>query len=331
MLRIYFTMAFDLISIGDSGIDTLVAIHDASLHCFVRKEECQICFNYADKILADDLHTKTAYNAMNNAVGSARLNLKTAFYTVLGGDHNGRRIFDTLKQEGVDTQYVKTEKNLRSNASVVINFRGERTILVYHERFHYRLPRFAPTKWFYLTSMGHYFLPFYNSFARYLSRKKLKLGFNPGTFQLKAGVSKLKPVLKATAALFLNKEEARLVTRIHDEHDIKELLRAMRKLGPEIAVITDGPKGSFAADGNKFYHSPVFPVAIVERTGAGDSFATAVVAALCYGHDIKEALRWGAINSASVIQKIGPQDGLLKLSILKSILKKHPRFQPRVI
>ena len=322
---------YDLISIGDSGIDNLVAIHDASLHCFVRKDECQICFNYADKILADDFQTKTAYNAMNNAVGSARLKLKTAFYTVLGGDHNGRRIFDTIKQEGVDTKYVKTEKNLRSNASAVINFKGERTILVYHERFHYILPRFAPTKWFYLTSMGHYFLPFYNSFARYVSRKKSKVGFNPGTFQLKAGAQKLKPVLKVAAALFLNKEEARLMTRIHDERDIKELLRGMIKLGPKIAVITDGSKGSFATDGSKFYHSSVFPVKMIERTGAGDSFATAFVAALCYGQNIKEALRWGCVNSAAVIQKIGPQDGLLTLGTLRSILKKHSRFQPRAI
>ena len=324
-------MAYDLISIGDSGIDTLVAIHDASLHCFVRKDECQICFNYADKILADDMHTKTAYNAMNNAIGSARLGLKTSFYTVLGGDAHGRRIMEALNYDGVDTKYIKIEKDKKSNASVVINFRGERTILVYHEDFHYRLPRLPDTRWFYLTTMGRRFLPVYNALVRHIQQTKTKLGFNPGTFQLKAGAGKLKPVLKVTAVLFLNKEEARLMTRIHDERDIKELLRGMRKLGPEIAVLTDGLKGSFATDGNKFYHSSAFPTKMIERTGAGDSFATAFVAALCYGHDIKEALRWGAINSASVIQKIGPQDGLLKLSLLKSILKKHPRFQPRVI
>jgi sugar/nucleoside kinase (ribokinase family) len=324
-------MAFDLISIGDSGIDTLVEIHEASLHCFVRKEECQICFNYADKILADDVHTKTAYNAMNNAVGSARLGLKTAFYTHVGAEPNGRRIVEALRHEGIDDRYTVVEAKKRSNASVVINFRGERTILVYHEQFRYRLPRFASTRWFYLTSMGHNFLPFCNAFARSLRRRPAKLGFNPGTFQLRAGPRKLRPILQATTALFLNKEEARLFTGIHEERDVRELLRGMVKLGPSVAVITDGPKGAYAASGEQVYFMKVFPAPIVERTGAGDSFATAFVAALAHGHDTREALRWGAVNSAAVIQKIGPQDGLLRLADLRRALRRHPRFQPRPI
>ena len=322
-------MAYDLIAIGDSGIDTLVQIHEASVHCNLNREDCQLCIRYADKILADDLHTKTAYNANNNAVGSARLGLQTAFYTVVGGDTNGRRILETLKDEGVDTKYVAIDRSKKTNASVVINFQGERTILVYHERYRYHLPKFARTKWFYVTSTGHNFLPLYNALARYASRVKAKVGFNPGTFQLKAGVKKLKPMLKASTILFLNKEEARLLTGIHEEADIKELLRGMRRLGPPIAVLTDGPKGSYALDGEHYYHLGIFPAQVVERTGAGDSFATAFVAALLYGHDVAEALRWGSINSASVIQKIGPQDGLLKLVGLRRVLKTHPRFLPR--
>ena len=322
---------YDIITIGDSGIDTLVSIHDANVHCFLNKDDCQLCIRYADKIIADDMQTKTAYNAMNNAVGSARLGLRTAFYTVLGDGASGRRILDTLVQEKVDTRYVKIDRQRKSNASVVINFKGERTILVYHENFHYQLPRLATTKWFYLTTMGQRFLPVYSSLVKRLRRTKEKLGFNPGSFQLKAGAAKLKPVFKTTNALFLNKEEARLMTHIPEERNIKDLLQAMLKLGPEIAVITDGVKGSFAAAGVKFYHLPIIHVPTIERTGAGDSYGTAFVAALYYGHDVKEAMRWGTVNSASVVQKIGPQDGLLKLSFLKLELKKHSRLQPRVI
>lgn len=322
-------MPFDIISIGDSGIDTLVKIHEASVHCSLNREDCQLCIRYADKILADDLHTKTAYNANNNAVGSARLGLKTAFYTVVGGDANGRRIMETLRDEGVATGYVAVDRTKKTNASVVINFQGERTILVYHERYRYRLPKFSRTRWFYVTSTGHNFLPLFNALARHVGRVKAKVGFNPGTFQLKAGAAKLKPILTAATVLFLNREEARLMTRIREERDVKELLRGMRKLGPPVAVLTDGPKGSYAFDGDRYYRLGVFPAPIVERTGAGDSFATAFVAALVYGHDVPEALRWGSVNSASVIQKIGPQDGLLRLPALRSTLRRHLRYQAK--
>lgn len=322
---------YDLISIGDAGIDTLIEIHDANIHCSLNKDDCQLCFRYADKILVEGIISKTAYNGMNAAVGAARLGLKTALLATVGGDHGGQRILGVLKREGVDTHFIFVEKKLKTNASVVLNFKGERTILVYHEDYHYRLPRLPSTHWFYVTTMGRRYWSVYNDIVRRVQRTKENIGFNPGSFQLKDGAQKLKPILKVTTVLFLNKEEARLLTHSHDEDDVKELLRAMLKLGPKTAVLTDGSKGSFASDGHKFYYSATFRAKMVERTGAGDSFATAFVSALRAGYDIKEALRWGAVNSASVIQKIGPQDGLLTLDTLRSILKKHPRFQSRAI
>lgn len=323
---------YDLISIGDAGIDTLVDLHEESAQCSLNREESLICLRYADKILVDGMTSKTAYNGMNVAVGAKRLALKTSLYATVGGDHAGRRILNVLEREGVDTRHMVVEKKLRTNASVVLDYNEERTILVYHEDYHYRLPRLArQTKWVYLTTMGKRYAPVYAAVTRFISHGRTKLAFNPGSFQLKAGVRKLKAVLGITGVLFVNKEEARLLTSNQDERDIKELLRGLLKLGPKIAVVTDGPKGSYASDGEHFYSLSVLPIKIVERTGAGDSYATGFVAALIHGHDLKEAMRWGAVNSASVIEQIGPQDGLLKLAELHHKLRIHPRFQPRLI
>jgi sugar/nucleoside kinase (ribokinase family) len=324
-------MAFDFIAVGDAGIDTLVALNEAHIACSINKEDCQICLQYAEKILVDGIVSKTAYNGMNAAIGAARLGLKTGLFATVGDDHGGQRIVDVLKREKVSPRYVNVLKKHKSNASVVLNYQGERTILVFHEDYHYKLPKLESTKWFYLTTMGKRFLPVYLSLARVVKQSKAKLSFNPGSHQLKFGARKLKPVLEATSVLFLNKEEARLFTRISEEDDIKQLLRAMTKLGPEIAVITDGPKGSYVFDGEAYFRLPIFPAPIVERTGAGDSFGTAFTAALCNGQNIREAMRWGTMNSAGVIQKIGPQDGLLTIQEMRKALKNNPRFQPKAL
>ncbi len=320
---------FDFIAVGDAGIDTLVMLSEANVECSVNKEDCQLCLQYADKILVNGIVSKTAYNGMNAAVGARRLGLKTGLFATVGGDHSGARILDVLKREGIDRKYVRVEKKLRTNASVVLDYKGERTILVYHEDYHYRLPKLEPTKWFYLTTMGKRFLPVYLDLARVVKRTDASLSFNPGSHQLKLGAKKLKPVLEATTVLFLNKEEARLFTRISEEDDIKQLLRAMVKLGPRVAVITDGPKGSYVFDGASFYRLPIFPAPVIERTGAGDCFGTAFTAALARGKDIREAMRWGTIDASGVIQKIGPQDGLMSFAELGRQLKRHPRFQPK--
>lgn len=320
---------YDFIAIGDAGVDTLVELGDASVHCTINKKQCELCLRYADKILVDGMVSKTAYNGMNAAVGAARLGLKTAIFATVGGDANGRRVLDVMKREGVSTDYVKVEKKLRTNASVVLNYKGERSILVYHEDYHYKLPKLDRTKWFYLTTMGKRWPSVYEGIARVVRKTGAKLSFNPGSHQLKAGAKKLKSVLEVTTVLFINKEEAQLFTKLGDKADFKMLLRAMRKLGAEIAVITDGPKGSYVHDGEKYYKLPIFPAPIVERTGAGDSFGTAFTVALCYGKDIREAMRWGTMDSAGVIQKIGPQDGLVKLADMRRVLAKNPRFQPK--
>src|SRR5689334_3971041 len=95
---------FDLISIGDARIDNFLRIEDAHINCV--KNECEICLRWGDKIPVEELHTLTAGNNNNNAIGSARLELKTAIYTNVGDDANGQKIIDHLKKEGVSTKYV---------------------------------------------------------------------------------------------------------------------------------------------------------------------------------------------------------------------------------
>jgi sugar/nucleoside kinase (ribokinase family) len=50
---------------------------------------------------------------------------------------------------------------------------------------------------------------------------------------------------------------------------------------------------------------------VVEKTGAGDAFSAGFLAAIIHGLEIPEAMKWGSINSANVIGKIGAEEGLL--------------------
>jgi sugar/nucleoside kinase (ribokinase family) len=123
---------FDILSIGDSTIDVFmeVDVSDAEKVCDKNDQDCKICFSYASKIPAKNL-TRVAGvgNAANNAVGSARLGLKTAIYTVLGSDHDSTESKEVFEKEGVDTSFVVMESGKRSNFSTVINYSGELGII----------------------------------------------------------------------------------------------------------------------------------------------------------------------------------------------------------
>jgi ribokinase len=322
----------DIIAIGDATLDVFLVINEVQVKCTLDTEKCEICFNYADKIPVESMQkVNGAGNASNNAVGSSRLGLNAAIFSILGDDETGKWILKHWKDEGIHVRHVSFDRKKGTNYSTVLNFKGERTILVYHEPRNYRLPADLPkSKWVYYTSLGKGSEVMHGPLLKYCHKTKSKLVFQPGTFQLKLGTEALRPMLAASEIVFVNKEEAEQLVG-DSTRDMKVLLARLRALGCEIAVITDGPLGSYAFDGSKNLFCDIMDVPAVERTGCGDAYATAFTAALAKGLPIEEAMRWGSANSASVLGYVGPQAGLLTSAQMKKWLKKFSGVRPSLI
>ncbi|OGM56857.1 hypothetical protein A3E46_00350 [Candidatus Woesebacteria bacterium RIFCSPHIGHO2_12_FULL_46_16] len=310
----------DLLSVGDASIDVFLTPTQSEALCQINTKECYIAFSYGEKIPVRNLEFSVGGNAANNAVGTTRLGVKTGLVLTLGDDAGGNQIIEGLKKEGVDLTYVIQQPASSSNFSVVVNYGGERTIFSYHAPRSYEFPVQLPvTPWVYLTSMGESFRPFYNHVVEWLKvNPSIKLAFNPGSWQLKAGYEGIKDVLALTYLVFVNREEAEALVGLKESAGKeKDLLMALSKLGPKVCVITDGNNGSFiydsgVTDGTRFVRAEVLPVDAYERTGAGDAFGSGCLTALIKGKSLEEALVWGTVNSASVIGYVGPQKGLVK-------------------
>ena len=307
----------ELLSIGDVTYDVFLTPTESESFCTINEKECFICFSYGEKIPVKSLDYSIGGNAANNSVGTKRLGIKVGLVSTLGGDSTGNLIVEKLEKEGVDLTYVIQQPTASSNFSTVVNYGGERTIFTYHAPRSYEFPVHLPvTPWVYLTSMGESFMPFYNHFVDFMHKNPgVKLAFNPGSRQLRAGVDVLKPVLEVTHLIYVNRQEAEKLTGIEDSHGAdKELLTKLCSLGPKISVITDGGNGSFVYDslGKIYYKAGVLPIDPYSRTGAGDAFGAGCVAALIKGKSFEEALLWGTVNSASVIGYVGSTKGLLK-------------------
>jgi ribokinase len=140
-----------------------------------------------------------------------------------------------------------------------------------------------------------------------------------------AGKDELKDIYARANIFFCNVEEAERILGLNTL-GTAELLKRMRALGPEIVVITDGPNGAYAFDGTNTYFQKPYPdpKPPMERTGAGDAFSSTVTAALGLGFDLQTALKWGAVNSMSVVQDVGAQRGLLSREKIAEYLKQAP-------
>lgn len=327
---------FDLISIGDSVIDTFIPLVDAEVE--VKNGKKRLSMRYGDKIPVETSVSMVAGNAANNAVGASRLGLKTAIYTNVGNkddDEADDRIKAKLKKERVDIRYVVENQELPSNHHVVLNFKGERTILIYHQPWKFNLPDLDKSKWVYLTSLSPSFIHsnLYDQLINYLERSGAKLVYQPGTFQIKQGIKKYPRMLPLVELFLVNKEEAKLILGFEsgEEMNIKKLLKGIADMGPRMVVITDGGEGSFGYDGENFYKLGIFPAKLLEMTGSGDAFATGCLAGLYYGKSLPEAMRWGAANGASVVEQVGPQAGLLTDDDMQKKLRENSKIVAKEI
>lgn len=318
----------DLLAIGDIKLDTFVFLDEAKKQCSLRKEDgCWLCLEYGAKLTLNKFETQIAGSAPNVAVALSRLGLSTGVVSIMGDDSTAALANKVLSKEKVNVRHVREVRGAKSSFSIVILHSGERTMLTSHSPHEYRLTACPPTKWIYLSEMGEGYEQLYRDVIRHAKKSGIKIGFNPGTLQVRAGVSKLRALLERTEVLFVNKEEGHALLGERNHKDIDRLIRTLWKLGPECIVLTDGRNGAYAFDGGEIHFVPMFPGKRIEATGAGDSFAASFIGARMLGKGLQEGLRWGAVNSASVVGTIGPQPGLLRKAEILKRLRLHPEFR----
>jgi ribokinase len=321
---------FDVLSIGDVVTDVFIKLIEDEAHTYSNEHGKWLAMQFGTKLPFD--HTEIIQgvgNAANAAVAFAKLGLNTGFVTNVGGDQEGRDIIAVLAKAEVDHRFIRVNPKQKSNIHYALVYGAERTILIKHEAYNYHWPHMRPTelpKWVYFSSISEHAIEYHDQVADWLDENPgVKLAFQPGTFQMDAGVERLKRIYQHTELLALNREEAAFVSG-GNVHDLHELFNKLHELGPKIIVISDGPNGAYASDGHNRFKMPIYPDPgpPVERTGAGDAFTSTFVAAIIKGNTIEGALQWAPINSMSVVQKVGAQAGLLTEQQIEDYLKDSP-------
>lgn len=313
----------DILAIGDIAAEPFIKIKEAEIEPEKNSDEFNLCLDYGGKVPYDfAVECFAVGNSANVSIASSRLGLKASLISYVGNDDIGIKDINKLKEENVDISRIETIDGLKSNYHYVLWYKGERTILVNHTDFPYKLPNIPiEPKWIYLSSLSSNSIDYHKEILDYLiDHPSVSLAIQPGTFQIRLGLAGLKDIYKRTNIYFSNKEEAQKVLNTENE-DIAYLLKEIFNLGPKLVVITDSVNGSYSFDGEEILHMPSFynEKETLESTGAGDAFSGAFVSALIYGKNIKEALVWGTINAKSAVQYVGPHQGLLNKDQIEKI------------
>ncbi len=324
----------DLITIGDALIDTHVFIDNATLECDINQQNCQLCLNYAGKIPITHSFQALGGNAANVAISARNLGLSTAIIASIGKDANGQMVQAELKKQKVQTKLLHIDAATPTRYAVVLNFKQERTILSYHQKRNYRLPKRIPaTQWIYYTSLSEGYESMQNDFINFLSKhKNIRVAYNPGSLQLQ-NLDMVREIITHTNILIVNVEEALIILNKKNSPNLKPetLISELLALGAKEVVITDSHKGAWAGDGHQLWHCPGFPITVVSKTGAGDAFSAGYLAARLHDQSVETALVWGIGCSSHIISTPHTAQSRINKKEMTEIISKFSSIKPSLI
>lgn len=244
----------------------------------------------------------------NVCVQATKLGQQTAYLTKVGADEFGSFLIETLKNEGVDTSFIKKSKDYDTSLAFVSFLEGgEREFSFYR--------RTAADLYIYENDFedvifhGGDLLEF-GSVAlktdisrkthKYLIDKAKAAGalvcFDPNLrFNLWENKEELRSIVrefsKYVDIIKVGVDEIEFITGLCGEDAVKELF----KYGVKILLLTDGAKGAKVYyKGNLVAKNGGYKVKTVDTTGAGDS---------CFGGFISELIEYGAnVNNLDKIK-----------------------------
>ena len=267
------------------------------------------------KMEVEDVTFSTGGNATNVAVTLARQGVDSAYMWGLGEDPASQSILKDLDDEGVDTRHVVQDASYQSGYSVImIATNGERTILNHRGnafgrtgRHGFDLAAIEGYDWVYPTSLGNGGLPLLREIVDTAERHGAKVMLNPAGPEL-AEPDKLKALLEEVDVLCCNKEEMQML--VHGETCEELALHALHYV--PVAIVSDGPNGVVATDGKTIVRAGMYEdVPVVDRTGAGDAFASGFLSQWSQGKSLRDSIIFASANSTSVVTKVGAKAGIL--------------------
>lgn len=285
--------------------------------------EQAITLPFGSKLEAKTYTLGPGGSGANVAVGLQEAGVSTTFVTGLSSDPLGQFLGSTLRLKALNV--LADEHPEASNVSVVLRIKGERTIITARpDPYRYLSTALPMTGHLHIGPLPAEQDDFFDRLLRHRVKTSQTVSCNPRQEALLARGRHFMIALKSLEILFVNQEEAATLARLPRRVKPTELVRSLSRLGPKIVVVTCGEKGAYigAAAGTYFVGVTSNRENRVDATGAGDAFVSGFLAGYLDDMEndqrqLEQAISFAALNSGSVVTKIGGQNGLLSRAELE--------------
>ena len=284
--------------------------------------------------LVDGIFLTVGSSSAITACGAARLGLRVGFVGVVGDDESGRFMLRSLAERGIDVDACLVDPARPTGASVILGRGDDRAILTAIGAIDALRASDVP-----ISKLGR---------ARHVHVGALyvQTALRPDLAGLLAAAhaagctisidpnwdpaerwAPLDDLLAVADICFVNLTEAQALT---GEDDAEAAARALGRRGPtgSTVVVKLGAEGVLAVRGEEIHQASAPPVAVVDTTGAGDSFDAGFIAAFSAGWTLAQCLDLAVICGSASTQRPGGVDGQPRFDEAVSLANEWGRAIP---
>ncbi|MFT4250465.1 MAG: carbohydrate kinase family protein [Candidatus Woesearchaeota archaeon] len=319
----------EVITFGSATVDIFAETSKQDVVHLCTDKGCEdlLVYHPGDKVLLSDLHTSIGGGGTNTAACFAKQGVSVAFAGSVGQDAHGDRVLDWLRENNI--AFVGARVKETTNTSIILDSKQlqDRTILTYKaasDALREEALDFSAlhATWWYSSSLVGRSFQTLLALMRYARKHGIAFAFNPSSYQTQTGLVGLGECVSLSTFFVCNKEEAEMLVGSGNRAD---LCRRLRGAGAEIVCVTEAEHGASLLYADKVYHVGSAASEVVETTGAGDCFASTVVASLILGFSPRDALVRAALHSEELIRYVGAKEGLLSREELDKRLAQDTR------
>jgi len=263
-----------------------------------------------ETLIGSDFDMGPGGKGSNQAVGAARLGAESHLVAVIGADAFGEVALDLYRREMVDAAHVRRTSERNTGVGfITLNAAGENHIVLDMGANHLLSPEDVEQAEDLIAGSDAVLSVLEiqaatAARAMALARRHHVISIlNPAPAQALDDA-----LLGAVDVLTPNESELRILSGLapDDPTGTLELAHRLQQRGARQLVVTRGSQGALVVDADGGTHQvPGVPVEVVDTTGAGDAFTSALAVALAEKLPLLEATRFAACAGALACTRLG--------------------------
>lgn len=245
---------------------------------------------------------------------------EAAYLGVIGRDDNGVLIKRSFKKFRINIDAIIEEKSSQSPCSIILveKKNAKRAIIfnpgcAFNGKFtDFRINEFKEIKYLYLDGVNT--KEAINA-AQWAKENNITVVLDAGVF-----TPEMVKLIKKTDIVIASYH---FLKEFSKESNIKNGIKEIKELGPGLAVVTKGSKGSYAYDGKNYCYQAAFKIKPVDTTGAGDVFHGAFLFGLTQSWNLKKILEFASATAAIKIMRTRDNNSIPKYNEVIKFLRNY--------